>query len=169
MCIVIFSGIFGVFAYTHYPRLMTDNRANMTTAQMQARIVAIDSELRRAAMPLDDATATAIRSSVERTPIGGSMRRRISGRYPNCGTAAAIALLQDRTDAVPEAHEQTWRLIRVKLEEKALIVTRLRRDIRYKALVDVWLLLHVPLTFALIAALAAHIVSIFFMQRPSVS
>ena len=28
---------------------------------------------------------------------------------------------------------------------------------------DIWLYLHVPLTFALLAALFAHIVSIFYM------
>ena len=41
---------------------------------------------------------------------------------------------------------------------------RLRRDVRYKALMDIWLYLHVPLTFALLAALTAHIISIFYMM-----
>jgi hypothetical protein len=163
MCVVIFSGVFGVFAYAHYPRLMTENRQNLTMVQMQARIAAIDSELRRATMPLDDATAMAIRGAVDNTPIGGSRWRQVSGRYPNCGTTDAIALLQSRTEAVPEAHEDTWRQVRAKLEEKTIIVARLRRDIRYKAMVDIWLYLHVPLSFALIAALTAHVVSIFFM------
>jgi hypothetical protein len=163
MCIVIFSGIFGIFAYGHYPRLMTENRESQTMAQIQARIVAIDAELRRAAMPLDDATAAAIRGSIDNTPIGGSMWQQVSGHYPDCGTAAAIARLQGRTEAVPAAMEETLRQLRVKLNEKAISVARLRRDIRYKALMDVWLYLHVPLTFALIAALIAHVISIFFM------
>jgi hypothetical protein len=33
---------------------------------------------------------------------------------------------------------------------------------KIKALLEVWLFIHVPVTFALIAALAAHIVSVFF-------
>jgi hypothetical protein len=163
MCGVVLSGVFGVFAYIRYPRLMTENRQSMTTAQMQARIATIDSELRRATMPFDDATAVAIRGAVDNTPIGGSIWRQVSGRYPDCGTAEAIALLQSRTDAVPEALEDTWRQLRAKLDEKAIIVARLRRDIRYKAMVDIWLYFHVPLSFALIAALSAHVVSIFFM------
>jgi len=163
MCIVIFSGIFGVFAYGYYPRQLTENRQNMTMAQMQARIATVDSELRRATMPLDDVTAATIRSSLDNTPIGGSIWRQVSGRYPDCGTREAIAHLERRTEAIPPAQEEMWRQVRVKLDEKALVVDRLRRDIRYKALMDLWLYLHVPLTFALIAALAAHVVSIFFL------
>ena len=34
-------------------------------------------------------------------------------------------------------------------------------DIRYKAIMDIWLYFHVPLTFALLAALVTHIVSVF--------
>ena len=47
--------------------------------------------------------------------------------------------------------------------EKSALLARIRRDIRYKALMEIWLYLHVPLTFALLAALTAHIVSIFFL------
>ena len=39
---------------------------------------------------------------------------------------------------------------------------RIRQQMRIRALLEVWLYVHVPLTFALIAALAAHIVSVFF-------
>ncbi len=163
MCIVIFSGVFGVFAYVRYPRQMTENRENLGLAQMQAQIVAIDAELRRRVMPLDDATTTIILGSLENTPIGGSMWRQVSGRYPNCGTARAIALLHAQPDSPLGASEETWRLLRTKLDEKSALVARLRRDIRYKALMDVWLYMHVPLTFALLAALTAHIVSIFYM------
>ena len=163
MCIVIASGVFGVFAYIRYPRLMTDNRENMTLAQMLAQLAAIDAELRRRVLPLDDATTAIIRRSLENTRIGGSVRQQLSGRYPDCGTAQAIALLQTRPDSLTAAPDETWRFLRTKLEEKSILVTRLRRDTRFKALMDIWLYVHVPLTFALIAALSAHIISIFYM------
>jgi len=111
-------------------------------------------------LPMDDAVATIIRNSLENTPIGGSMWRQASGRYPDCGTAQAIA----RLHALPDAGlDETHRLLRAKLDEKSLLVLRLRRDIRLKALMDIWLYLHVPLTFALLAALIAHIVSVFYL------
>jgi hypothetical protein len=48
------------------------------------------------------------------------------------------------------------------LERKAAALAQIRRHLRIRALLEVWLYVHVPLTFALIAALAAHIVSVFF-------
>ncbi|HYM72724.1 MAG TPA: hypothetical protein VET89_07060 [Stellaceae bacterium] len=163
MCIVIFSGMFGVVAYARYPRRMTENRENLTLGQMLTRVGSIDGELRRGAMQLDDATVAMIENTVETTAIGGSMWRQLSGRYPRCTTAAAIARMDARAEAVPPELQDAWRQTRLRLEEKAALLTRLRRDIRFKAMMEVWLFLHVPLTFALIAALVAHIVAIFFL------
>ena len=41
-------------------------------------------------------------------------------------------------------------------------VTRVARDIQYQALMEIWLYVHVPLSFALLAALIGHVVSVFF-------
>jgi hypothetical protein len=43
------------------------------------------------------------------------------------------------------------------------LLGRVRRDISYKAMMDLWLYLHVPLTFMLLVALLAHIFSVFFL------
>jgi hypothetical protein len=48
------------------------------------------------------------------------------------------------------------------LERKSAILGRIRQQMRIRALLEVWLYVHVPVTFALIAALIAHIVSVFF-------
>jgi peptide deformylase len=48
------------------------------------------------------------------------------------------------------------------LERKSGALGRIRRHMRIKAFLEVWLYIHVPLTFALIAALTAHIISVFF-------
>jgi hypothetical protein len=45
---------------------------------------------------------------------------------------------------------------------KQELVSRARRAVKLKARIDVWLYVHVPLTIALLAALAAHIVSVFY-------
>jgi hypothetical protein len=48
------------------------------------------------------------------------------------------------------------------LERKAAALARIRHHLRIKALLEIWLYVHVPATFALIAALGAHIFSVFF-------
>jgi hypothetical protein len=48
------------------------------------------------------------------------------------------------------------------LSRKAEIASRLRRDLSYKAIMDIWLWLHVPLTLGLIASLGAHVFIVFY-------
>ena len=42
------------------------------------------------------------------------------------------------------------------------LTDRVRRDLKFRALMQVWLYFHVPLSFALLAALTAHIISVFY-------
>jgi len=162
MCIVIVSGLVGIFTYARYPRLMTENRGNLTTHEMLSRIASLNDEMRRAAVPLEDASATLVERAVETTQIGGSVWRQLSGRYPGCATTAAIRGMEALdAPATPEVVEAR-RNVRVQLAHKAALLRQIRRDIRYKAMMEIWLYVHVPITFALLAALLAHIVLVVF-------
>jgi hypothetical protein len=163
MCIVIASGIFGIVFYSRYPRLMTENRRNMTRRQMLSALIAVDDQLRREARPLDDASASLIERAVERTALGGRVWRQLSGRYPDCPTAAAISGFDATEAAAPAELEDARRRVRVLLDQKAALLEQVRRDMSYKAMMDIWLYVHVPFTFALLATLFAHIISVFFL------
>jgi hypothetical protein len=41
------------------------------------------------------------------------------------------------------------------------LLSRARRDVRYKALLDLWLLVHVPLSIGALVAVAAHVLAVF--------
>ena len=56
---------------------------------------------------------------------------------------------------------QARRLI-TRLSRKCELLTRARKDVRLQALMQVFLYIHVPMTFALIAALIAHVFIVFF-------
>ena len=162
MCLVIASGAFGVFCYVRYPRLMTENRRNLTTGEMLSRIAGLNDELRNAAVPLDNATATLVEGAVESTEIGGSPWRQLSGNYPNCTTEAALAgVVAAESNVAPEL-EEPYRRVRLLLENKRALLRQIRTDTSYKAMMEVWLYVHVPITFALLAALITHIVAVLF-------
>jgi hypothetical protein len=48
------------------------------------------------------------------------------------------------------------------LERRQSMLDRLRRHLQLRGLLEIWLYVHVPATIALIAALVAHIVAVFF-------
>ena len=162
MCLVIASGAFGVFCYSRYPRLMTDNRHGTTMPQMLGRIAALNDALRTGVMTLDDATARLVTGATESTILGGSWRQQLSGRYPSCATALALVELDRAAAGADPDRQVALRQVRVLLDEKAQLLARARRDIRYKGMMDIWLYFHVPVSFALLAALLAHVVSVFF-------
>jgi hypothetical protein len=162
MVVVIASGLFGIVAYVRYPRLMTLNRLGATQTQMLGQIASVDGEIRQAILNMDDAIVRLVAPATERDAIGGAPWRQLSARYPDCPTANALQRVDAYARGLSSYEQEEVRAILVLLTRKAELLQRVRRDIQYKALMDVWLYVHVPITFALLAALAAHILAVFF-------
>jgi len=70
--------------------------------------------------------------------------------------------MRERQEQVTGKQAPPIEQIVVLLEKKAAALSRLRGYIQRRALLEVWLFVHIPLTFVLIAALVAHIISVFF-------
>jgi hypothetical protein len=162
MLIVILSGFYGVFAYMRYPNLMTKNRHDQTMHAMMSAIADTDRECRDVASQLSDEVNKVILNSCQKTVIGGSMRRQLSGNYAKCPTAHACSFVEDYAKNVSGDNVEAARRLLALLNKKSVMVERARRDVQFKALMDIWLYLHVPLSIGLLAALIAHVISVFF-------
>ncbi|MFZ4745680.1 MAG: hypothetical protein ACOYLK_02150 [Sphingomonas sp.] len=162
MMLVIASGLFGVFAYATLPRVLSDNRNETTEPQMLEQLRSVDRQLHETAQPLGQRHADLVRASLEHDPFGGGLWARLSGNYPQCATRAAKAEIRKETVHQPHIGDDPLEKIDALLERKEAVLARVRRHLRIKALLEVWLYVHVPVTFALIAALSAHIFSVFF-------
>jgi len=156
MMLVILSGIYGIAVYAALPDALSDSRAGMTRPQMLEDVAKLDQQLEAAAQPLAVEDAAIVRLSLSEDPFRAGLIRRLTGRYPRCRNAAALRQLRGR--GADPAIAKVVDLI----ERKAAALARIRHYLRIRALLEVWLYVHVPLTFATIAALAAHIVSVFF-------
>ncbi len=162
MMFVIISGLFGIFAYSVLPQAMSANRDEMTEMQMLASLRSIDRQLHDAAQPLSHDVAELVRSSLEQDPFGGGIIRRLTGNYRNCQTRSAWTAVHARTGTRPDLGGDPLEKVDALLSRKMAMLSRVRKHLRYKALLEFWLYVHVPATFALIAALMAHIISVFF-------
>lgn len=163
MMIVIISGVFGIWFYATIPQALSDNRDEMTETQMLESLRSLDRQLHEAAQPLSAEHASLVLQSLEQDPFGGGFFRRISGKYPNCATRRAQADLRHERAYQPRmGGDDPLDKVDALLQKKEATLARVRRHLRLKALLQVWLFIHVPTTFALIATLTAHIISVFF-------
>lgn len=160
MLLVIFSGIFGISAYSTLPQALSSNRGELTQGQMLDALRAIDRQLHEAAQPLDRHYADYVLAALQQDPFAGGAWARLSGRYRHCATRAAVDGFGGATLA--ETADPAIQRIESLLQRRISQLDRMRRHMRIRALLEVWLYVHVPLTFALLAALTAHIISVFY-------
>ena len=162
MMLVIVSGIYGILVYGLLPQGLSDSRSEMTGPQMIDAVNQLDKQIQISAQPLSDEDSAIVLGSLGEDPFGGGAWRRLSGSYPRCGNRAALAYMRERRDSASGKQQLAADQVVQLLEKKAAALQRLRGYIQRRALLEVWLFVHIPLTFVLIAALIAHIVSVFF-------
>lgn len=162
MMLVILSGLWGIFAYATIPAALSNNREEMTQPQMLEAVHAIDRQLHQAAQPISPDMAQFVQRSLEQDPFAGSILERLSGSYYGCQTSRAWHAVRRHTGALPDIGDDPLERVDALLERKLAMLGRMRQHLRLKAMLEVWLYIHVPVTFALIAALTAHIISVFF-------
>ena len=162
MMLVILSGSYGTLVYATLPKRLSDSSAEFTRPQMLEAAEKLDRQIQLAAQPLAVEETKIVQSSLNDDPFRGGLIARLRGRYPKCRTELARIALSDRIESAPEGQKQAIVAAANLLERKEAVLSRIRQQMRVRALLEVWLYVHVPVTFALLAALAAHIVSVFF-------
>lgn len=163
ICAVAVSGGIGTAMYVRLPGAMTANRGGEPIESLYGKIAEADREIAELAGGLPDAYAAAARTSLEETRIGGGLWLQLSGDDPSCGTRrAAEALDRLQSEGIDAGLvDAAARLSRL-LAHKASLLRRARLDARHQVLMGAWLLVHVPLSIGALAAVAAHVFSVFY-------
>ncbi|MBA4766620.1 MAG: hypothetical protein H2049_03165 [Porphyrobacter sp.] len=154
MLLVIITGIYGVIVYATLPASLSANRKEMTRAQMLDALTAIDRQLESAAQPLGRAEADLVIDALGQDVFYGGALARLTGSYPGCKTARALKAMG--TGSETEAR------VAALLEKRREQLVQIRGALRIRAMLEIWLFIHIPLTIALIAALTAHVISVFY-------
>lgn len=161
MLAVVASGFYGVYVYLTVPRAITANLGEDTLDALVLQVADIDRKLRAGALSLPDDLMALVHGAVEGTRLGGSVGRIVSGRDPSCPTAAAVREWPEHAKRLTGDGARAAKDVYGLLLQKNALLERARRDLVYRARIEWWLYLHVPLAIALLAALAAHVVSVF--------
>jgi hypothetical protein len=128
----------------------------MTREQMVEGLDALDRQLETAAQPLDRDLSDAVITALDQDAFKAGVIARLTGRYPRCATRKALRAF-DGTGGNDAADK-----VRSLLSRRQAQLEQIRRHMKYKALLEVWLFIHIPATILLIAALTAHVVSVFY-------
>jgi hypothetical protein len=161
MVLVIASGAYGLYAYLRYPGLRSLNRGEGALGDVWALVAGMSRDCYEIARDLPDEVYKLVEDADKNTALGGSVWRQLSGRDPNCASTRALREIRKKAESYTGRDaDAARRLVRV-LARKVELLGRIRKDIQYKALLDIWLYFHVPLTVALLGVLAIHIITVF--------
>jgi hypothetical protein len=144
------------------PRRMTDNLGEDTLDTLMLKIADLDRDARRVALELPNEINALVLASSQATRVGGNLRQQLRVRHPDCPTTLALEQLMAMGVRIEDRHAGAHRNLCELLLRKQALLKSARRDIAYRARMQLWLYLHVPLSIALLAALVAHILAVFF-------
>lgn len=169
MVMVLASGVWGVVVYARYPEQVTRIRGSMTRQAIAAELSELDEECLRRADEVGAEAHQQVVSALGNDPLTeGGWRNLLSGRHwtGQIDRKAPKTLEQALSDHLAtrkggEEVKAVQRLLEVVARRRRLSA-RLARDLRLQAQMELWLYFHVPLSLALLAALVAHIVVVFF-------
>ena len=157
MMLVIVSGLFGIIVYSVLPQQLAANRDDMTQPQMVDGLRALDRQLHEAAQPLQTHLSQAVLAAIEEDPLQMGFFARLAGKPRRSANEAALDAVAP-VAGLDDAIERVQKL----LTRRRGALERIYRQMRLRALLEVWLFVHIPATVALLAALTAHIVSVFY-------
>ena len=186
MVLVVLSGFYGLYAYLVYPAALTANRGGASREEMIASIARLDETELTLAEQLGAETHHQVLREVEETRLGGTLWRQITqgavlpilpflqwkpaGSFVSSEQAALNVDVQSaeyflrrflQKSQNKAEIQRVVELLKV-LKERQAMVSRVQRDIRYHTFMKCWLLLHVPVSCALLAAVLVHVISVFF-------
>lgn len=156
MAAVIVTGMIGVAIYTVVPERMTRNRPGERLVTLFEQVGALDAECKVAGRGMPTAVAAVVADAIDSTRLGGGLLRQLRGSDPSGPTTRAIAVVQNAITG-DDGPSPDLQHVLENLAARRTLLERIRRDIQLKAWLDVWLIVHVPLALASLAAVAVHV------------
>ena len=154
--VTIGSGVWGLTFYLRYPQEMSNALNCQSPEQIVAQIDTLDREASKLTRNSPETLAKTIAAS-RRQGIFNTRSNQRNGTFKNCATEASVSYLQSEMtlsdNNLSEIYSNQVKRLRS--------LKQLRRYYQMRYWLDLWLAVHVPLSFGLLAALIAHVLSVF--------
>ena len=176
MLAVIFSGFYGLFAYMHYPQVMSKNNSGGSQEKWLEELQAIDEKIKNLSLSCSGETRLMVLSAIENTVLDNTLYKQIRGKdrskiqLSSNSKSSVFNRNQEKiidllSEAIPNSHKQAEATALNEMltlfSRRQRLLINVRRNLQIKAFLKVWLLFHIPLTIALLAALIVHILVVF--------
>jgi len=165
LVLVVASGLFGTVAFWRLPEEMTRNRGGATLTSMAAELAAMDVQCRQLALAFPDDIVSLVVEVTSPRPTVGIIARLLSPRTSRLIAQRHLEVIAHIESLLVQGREtspaEVLPLVQG-LTQRLVLLRRMQRDRRYRALMLQWRAMHVPLTVALIVALAVHVIVVFF-------
>jgi len=179
MCMVIFSGFYGVYLYRALPQKIAANLAGRGRDEIYTQIAELDRRGQRLVAATLPDVQTAVSSAIERTAVlpdtyqlilGQDSSRVLlptadgsgSGLTGNSNQETILSYLADQLSASRGGEETVVLRDLIDLfTERRRLLNVLRYDNRMQSRLRTWLYMHLPITFVLLVALTVHVITVF--------
>ena len=177
LCVVVFSGFFGIFLYLSFPRKSLAARNGRSREQLFEELHSLNDEAISLARSCSTGISVSVDSAVKGTKIGGNAITQITGRdksvmqletdgrskqVSNKDQKQILSLIaQQLPFALKETEVKPLRELLSVMSRRQVLVRRITTDIKLQASMRFWLFIHVPFTVALIVSLVIHIIVTF--------
>jgi len=174
MLIVCFSGIYGVWAYQHYPALIDRNNLSQTRGALIDQLLVLDQEIAASLTRHEPHIASMVQGALERTALAdrwldilrGEDRSEVllPGRalVPNKNMTTLIDYLIEQIEQGAQGDTAlNLQSLITSLGERATLISRIKEDLRLVTLTRIWLIVHIPLAFAAVVAVIIHVIAVF--------
>ena len=162
LIVVVISGFFGNYTYMIYPRRMTENMGEDSLDGLLLRIAEADKLARQIALVMPDDINNTVMHACRATSIGVGLFEQLRGYQPNCPSATAVQKLTAMGNDLPAEQRKLYRELYSIMVRRQSLVKRARQDLMYRSRLGFWLYFHLPLSIALLVAMSAHIIAVFF-------
>lgn len=162
--VVVVSGIAGAVLYTFVPPMLIDVESNFTAQEISAQINQLAEAVTRFGMGSKSPSFQALCAALVRVEEPSSLAgwRIVFTRYRSQQLEKNRVLLLDQVNRLTQMGGDDFSQLLVLGNQMKELHDRLIQKQRYINVMAVWLYLHVPLSFAMMVAIVAHITAVFY-------